>query len=481
MNLSDFSAIIPEIIIAVTALVILVLDFVRPKQEKDFLAYLGLLGLSIAFFAVAKMWGNNRIVFEQLFILDSFSIFLKMIFIVVAMLTFLISSSYLKVRGINFTEYYVLILLSLVGMMVLVSGANFITFYVGLELLSMSLYILSGFMREDVRSNEASVKYFLVGIFASAVMLYGISLLYGITGTTDFKMIGAYLAESGGISNPGLILAMVLLIAGFGFKIAAVPFHMWAPDVYEGAPTPVTAFMSVGPKAAGLAVLLRVLVTAIISLNINWMIILWALSVMSMTLGNIMAIAQTSIKRMLAYSSIAHVGYMLVAVVTVGYSTEPGLGSILFYLLAYAFMNIGAFGILILLGRKKGVGRNLEDFSGLNQKYPLMAIVMSVFMLSLAGIPPTSGFMGKFWIFTAAVKTGFIWLAVIGVLNSALSAFYYLRVILTMYMKEPVKELAISWDSGLLNLALLIAIFFTLLMGLFPGPFIELAQRSIMM
>jgi NADH-quinone oxidoreductase subunit N len=355
------------------------------------------------------------------------------------------------------------------------SGADLLTIFLGLEIMSISLYVLAGYKRDNMRSNEASLKYFLLGAFATGFLLYGIAMLYGATGTTNIKGIAEFLSNNPALSNPMIVAGSSLLIVGLGFKVACVPFHKWAPDVYEGAPTPVTAFMSAGPKAAALAAFMRIFLVSLPEIEPKWSIILWVLAVLTMTVGNLVAIAQTNIKRMLAYSSIAHAGYALIAIIVGGSS---GTSSLLFYMLAYSFMNLGAFAVIIVLGKKGEENSNIEDLSGLGYKHPLLAVTMCIFMFSLAGIPPLVGFMGKFYIFSAAIKSGFLVLTIIGVVNSVISVYYYLRVTVVMYMKKPIREFAPLSLSPFILLALLITIFGTIFLGIFPSKIIAFAQNS---
>ncbi len=398
-------------------------------------------------------------------------------FLIVAFLTILASLGYTKREGIDLGEYYVLVLFATVGMMLMASGVNLLIIFLGLEVMSISIYVLAGIMRDDTRSVEAAFKYFLLGAFASAFLLYGIALTYASTGTLDLAGIGEVLTKQAWISSlPIVIIGLALLIIGFGFKIALVPFHMWTPDVYEGAPTSITAFMATGVKAAGFAAFVRVFFYALPNLQAYWTQIMWILAVATMTVGNIIALSQTNIKRMLAYSSIAHAGYIMVAFVA---GNELGKSSILFYLLAYVFMNIGAFTVVILLGKKGEENTQLADYAGVGFKHPLLAASMSIFMLSLAGVPPMAGFMAKFYVFSAAVKAKYYWLAVIGVLNSAVAAYYYLRVLIYMYFREPERELAVGAFSPAAVLAVIISVWGVLQIGILPSTFLALAQRSV--
>jgi len=404
--------------------------------------------------------------------IDGFATFFKLVFLLSAVMTVLMSGSYLRVEGVRAGEYCFLILCATLGMMFMASGVDLITLFIGLETMAIAFYILAGFLKPSERSNEAAVKYFLLGAFSLGLLLYGMSLLYGATGTTSLNEIASTLA--GGERSLVLILALILIGAGMGFKIAAVPFHMWAPDVYEGAPTPVTAFLSVGSKAASFAMLLRIFFVGLPFLVSDWQTLFWVLAAITMTVGNIAAITQTNTKRMLAYSSIAHAGYVLVGVVA---GTERGITATLVYLWVYLFMQLGAFAIISMLRRQDVVGDELKDLSGLYFRKPFAAIAMLIFMLSLGGIPPTAGFMGKVWVFGAAIDQGFIWLAVIGVVNSAISLYYYYRVIVFMWLKEETLGSDIEMSPAMatvLGIAVVGSIFF----GIFPDMLFDHAQTA---
>ncbi len=474
----NWNVIGPEMILTLTAIVLLLLTGFARKQGQGAIPILSLIGVGLSLVFCFSLWGQSQYAFNRMVVLDNYSLFLKAIFLVTAGLTILMSIRFLKIEEHEFGEYYILLLFATVGMMFMASAADLIIVFLGLETFSLAVYVLAGFFRTNPKSNESSLKYFLLGAFSTGFLLYGIALLYGATGTTNLKGIYDFLRRADLFTDPLLLIGMGLLIVGFGFKVASVPFHMWTPDVYEGAPASVTAFMAVGPKAAGFAAFLRVFLYSLSSLQGEWVWILWVLAVLTMTLGNVVAIAQNNIKRMLAYSSIAHAGYILVAMVA---ASELGTASILYYLLAYAFMNLGAFGVVILYGRKGEENIQIADYSGMASRYPLLAAAMAIFMFSLAGIPPTAGFVGKFYIFSAAVKAGYVGLAVIGVLNSALSVYFYLRVTVMMYMRSPDKEPAGSLDfaPGMV-LALLIAVFFTLQMGIFPADYLRLARQSVL-
>jgi NADH-quinone oxidoreductase subunit N len=377
----------------------------------------------------------------------------------------------------NHGELYPLILFTVVGMMLMASGTDLMTIFLGLEVMSVSLYILAGFNRANKKSNEAGLKYFLLGAFSTGFLLYGMALIYGATGTTRLYKIAAIVGQMTLPSaNIMLVAGMLLMMTGFAFKIAAAPFHMWTPDVYEGAPTPMTAFMSAGPKAAGFAALLRLFLVALPTLQVEWSQVLWVLAVLTMTVGNITALRQDNIKRLLAYSSIAHAGYALV-----GFAAGNGTGTagILFYMLSYAFMNIGAFAIVILVAKKGETNGDVKDFAGLGFKRPLLALVMTIFLFSLAGVPPMAGFIGKFYLFSGAIQKGYIWLAVIGVLNSAASVYYYLRIMVYMYMKEPTENFEWAQLTAPVSLALVIAVAGTLILGIVPSYVLEYAQLAV--
>jgi NADH-quinone oxidoreductase subunit N len=361
-------------------------------------------------------------------------------------------------------------------MMLMAAGTHLIVIFLGLETMSISIYILAGMLREDRKSVESAFKYFLLGAFATGFLLYGIAFLYGATGSLYLKDIASYIASKKLLDNPMLLMSLAFLTIGFGFKIASVPFHMWTPDVYEGAPTSITAFMATGVKAAGFSALIRVFFTALPEFRPDWTSIMWLIAVATMTVGNIIAISQNNIKRMLAYSSIAHAGYILVAFVA---GNKSGTSGILFYLMAYAFMNLGAFTCVILLGKKGEENILITDYAGVGFKYPLLAASMTIFLLSMAGIPPLGGFMAKFYIFSAAVEAKFYWLAILGVLNSAISVYYYLRVTVLMYFRESEREITGLQFSPAPVIALILALIGTFYMGIFPANVLSFAQKSI--
>ncbi len=473
----DLLLIAPEIIVTAFGFLVLLLDVFFPKGErKGYLGVISLIGILFAGFYTVPQMGSVRSGFEGMFISDGYALFFKLTFLIIAFLTVLISISYIHREMIEFGEYYALILFATLGMMLMAAGSHLITIFLGLETMSISIYILAGMMREDKRSVEAALKYFLLGAFATGFLLYGIALIYGATGSLYLKDIATYVASKNLLRSPMLLMSLVFLTIGFGFKIASVPFHMWTPDVYEGAPTSITAFMATGVKAAAFSALVRVFFSALPAFRADWTSIMWVICIATMTVGNIVAISQTNIKRMLAYSSIAHAGYILVAFVA---GNDLGTSGILFYLMTYAFMNIGAFTVVILLGKKGEENTLISDYAGIGFKYPLLAASMTIFLFSMAGIPPLGGFMAKFYIFSAAVKSKFYWLAIIGVLNSAVSVYYYLRVTVLMYFRESEREITGLQFSPASVIALILAVIGTLYMGIFPANVLSLAQRSI--
>jgi len=473
----DLYLIAPEIVVTAFGFLVLLVDVFTPKAErKSYLGIISLIGIILAFLFTLPQIGSIKTGFGGMFTSDGFALFFKVLFLIIAFLTTLISMGYVQREGIEFGEYYALIHFSTLGMMLMAAGTHLITIFLGLETMSISIYILAGMMREDKRSIEAAMKYFLLGAFATGFLLYGIALLYGATGSLHLKEVASYIASKNLLKNPMLLMSLVFLTIGFGFKIASVPFHMWTPDVYEGAPTSITAFMATGVKAAGFSALLRVFFSALPGFRPDWTSIMWLIAVATMTVGNLVAISQENIKRMLAYSSIAHAGYILVAFVA---GNDLGTSGILFYLMAYAFMNIGAFTVVILLGKKGEENTLITDYAGVGFKYPLLAASMTIFLLSMAGIPPLGGFMAKFYVFSAAVKSKFYWLVIIGVLNSAVSVYYYLRVTVLMYFREPEREIVGLQFSPASVFALIVAVVGTLYMGIFPANVLSFAQKSI--
>jgi NADH-quinone oxidoreductase subunit N len=452
----------------------LLVDLIPGDQKRFRLAGVGLVGVLIALVISFSQWGAiSSDAFYGLVAADKFSIFFNILFLLICGITILLSVNYTQLGGRGQGEYYSLLLLSTFGYMFMAAGSDLITIFVSLEILSLAVYILSGFIRENLKSGEAAFKYFLLGAFSSTIFLFGIAHVYGTVGDTNLESIAAYLAKGG--PSPLFLVAMGMLIVGFGFKMAVVPFHMWTPDVYEGAPTSVTAFMSVGTKAAAFAAFLRVFLGFMEPLQTEWVPIIWTMAVATMVVGNVVAIRQQNIKRMLAYSAIAHAGYILVAVVA---GNSLGSSSILYYLAIYSFMNLGAFGVVLILEREQEGNLLVTDYQGLAYQRPVLGLAMAVFLFSLAGIPPTGGFIGKFYLFRAAVSAGHIGLVIIAVLCSAIGLYYYLRVIVYMYMYEPEKEAIEGRIPVLSAVALIIAAIVVIQMGVLPDWFLNQAQLS---
>ena len=470
----NWHMLMPELIIVMTFVIVMIFDLIRSIQ-KSVLAWVTIIGSAIALWASAEMLNAGVIgnEFNGMIRVDRFSMFFNIIFLVSTILVTLISINYLDREDKRQGEYYVLILLATLGMMLMASGNELIVVFLGLELMSLSLYVLAGYFRSVQVSSEAGMKYLLLGAFASGFFLYGIALIYGGAGTTSIPDIASELKAGG--KSPLMLAGMFLLIVGFGFKVALVPFHQWAPDVYEGAPTTIAAFISAGPKAAGFAAFLRIFMGALESLQPEWNVVVVILAALTMTVGNVIATAQSNIKRMLAYSSVAHAGYVLVGLAA---ANKDGISSAMLYLLIYCVMNIGAFAAVILARTEDGENLKIADYAGLGFRKPLLALFMTIMLLSLAGFPPTAGFVGKFYVFRSAVDAGQIWLVVIAAINTAISAFYYLRVVVTMYMKEPEEELDFHAYPKLLVFALLIITIGVVLIGVLPSYFLEPAQIS---
>lgn len=459
----DYLLILPELVLVAVALAVLLVDlWLRDKRP---LAYLGFAGIMVAMLAVIPSLGKSEELFGRMVAVDGYSNFFRLVFLVIAALTFLYAAEYVEKTGIHAGEFYLLLLSATLGMSFMALTRDLILIYLGLELSSISTYVLAGMLRRDPRSHEASIKYFLTGALASAILLFGMSLIYGLTGSTHLGDVAAAAADG---MRPLLVAAMVLLVGGFGFKIAAAPFHMWSPDTYEGAPTPVTAFLSVGPKAATLAALVRVFVEGLPYVQLEWSLVFAVLAVVSMTLGNVTALLQKNIKRMLAYSSIAHVGYILVGMAV---ASSGGVAAILYYVLAYTFMNVGAFVVVIQLSNA-GIGEELDDYDGLSLRAPFASAALVVFFLSLIGIPFTAGFFGKFFLFSAAIVGGYTWLAVAIALNSAISVGYYFGVVRHMYLLPPREERPVRAAPGV-QLALVLTMIGTLGIGLYSEYFLR--------
>lgn len=480
----NWQLLMPELVIALTLIIVLVFDLFD-SISKTVLGWMTIVGAGIALWVSIQMHqaGTVGVEFNGMFKVDSFSLFFNIIFLVSTILVVLISMGYLDRGDRKQGPYYLLILLATLGMMLMAAGNELIIVFLGLELMSLSLYVLAGYFRESPASSEAGMKYLLLGAFASAFFLYGIALIYGGVGTTSVPEIAQAITVDD--KSPLLLAGMFLLVVGFGFKVAIVPFHQWAPDVYEGAPTTIAAFISAGPKAAGFAAFLRIFMEALPNLQVEWSGVLILLAMLTMTVGNVIAIAQTNIKRMLAYSSIAHAGYVLIGLAAAGAAAaneaarSEGISSAILYLLIYCVMNIGAFGAVILAKTEDGESLMISDYAGLGTRKPLLAMFMSVMLLSLAGFPPTAGFVGKFYIFKSAIGSELYLLVIVGAINTAISAFYYLRVVVTMYMREPEEELEFTPYASTLVIGLVIAAIGVLLIGVLPSLMLTPAQNSV--
>jgi NADH-quinone oxidoreductase subunit N len=441
MTLAELTAnlakILPLVIVIVWACALLLVDLFIPKERKAWTAILAAVGMLIAMgFSIAQT-GINTEAFEGMIQVDGFGQFLTILVLGSGLVAVMLSYDYLTRLDIQHGEYYVLLMFSISGMILMALAADLIVIFLALELLSIPLYVLAGFARPRPESEEAAIKYFLLGAFASGFLVYGVAIVFGATGYTGLNDI-FQAVQSGSVDLTLLAVGAALILVGLGFKVAAVPFHMWTPDVYQGAPSSVTAFMAVGAKVGGFAALMRIFVSSFGVLAVDFTGVLWGLAALTMILGNVVAIAQKNIKRMLAYSSIAQAGYILMALVPYGQEDVIGgaIAAALFYLLAYAFMNFAAWAVVITLEKAEGKGLEIQDYSGLGRKYPILAAIMTVSMLSFTGVPPTLGFVGKFYLFRAVVDGGFVGLALIGVLTSLVSAYYYLRVVVNMYMRS---------------------------------------------
>ncbi len=474
---ADLVALLPELTLTAAALVVLLAGVAGSGRRHGGLAVLAVASVGAAAIALkiaVDASDAGRVFFSGMFVLDHFAVFFKVLFLLTAALAVLMSLDYLARHDYRPGEYHSLVLLATVGMMVMASGTNLASIYVGLELMALSTYVLAGYFRREVKSHEAASKYFVLGALSSGVLVYGLSLLYGELGTLDLAAMAAALRA--GENTPALLTGLALLACGFLFKVAAVPFHMWTPDVYEGAPTPITAFMSVGPKAAAFAMFLRVFLGGLESLAPYWVWLVGGSAAATMIWGNLAALTQDNVKRMLAYSSIAHAGYALLGLLA---GSELGVQSVLFYMLVYLVSNLGAFGFVILLESRGYAGETVADYAGLARRQPLAAFGMLLFLLSLGGIPPTAGFMGKLYVFAAAVNAGYVWLVVVAVLMSAVSLYYYLRIAMQMYLREPAEEegaevVTARWTARAIGACGV----FVLVIGVYPAPFAAAARAT---
>ncbi len=473
-SINSLLTIAPLLTVIITGMIVLMVDLGLPRDRKSPLVAISAIGLIVAaYFCGSVLWTRGLTGFNGTIVADDFAVLFQFILIVVAMISIFLSERYIQLKGINYGEYYALLLFSTSGAMLMAASRELITIFVGLEILSIALYILSGFARTEAKSEESAMKYFLLGSFSSAFFLYGIALVYGGTGTTRLDTL-AHMPVAA-LATKYTVAGIALLIVGLGFKAAIVPFHSWTPDVYEGAPTSVTAFMSAGAKAGAFAAFIRITI-ALLPLSVVFHSVLWVMAIATMIVGNILAVVQTNIKRMLAYSSIAHAGYILVGLLS---QNTDGHAGVLFYVMAYTFMNLGAFGVLILLARRGDELNTIEDLQGLASRQPGAAALMALFMLSLGGIPPTAGFMGKFYLFIAAVHAHQYALAVIGLVASVIGVFYYLRVIASMYFLPAKRDFPTGspfrFAPGA-DVAVIFCALMTLILGIYSGGLINIAR-----
>jgi NADH-quinone oxidoreductase subunit N len=480
MTLAQFVPFLPEIFLAVAGFVVLLLGVPLGRSGVRPLSLIGVASLAVTgvlVWLVGRPVEGPALILGDMLVVDQFAVFFKLLVVVAGMVAILLAAGYLERFGYGGGEYVSLILFATVGMFVMASGASLASLYVGLELMALSVYVLVGYFKLEVKSNEGAVKYFVLGAASSAILLYGISLVYGSLGTLDLHTIRVSLIEVPS-SNPMLVLGMVLVCFGMLFKVAAVPFHVWTPDAYEGAPTPVTAFISVAPKAAAFAMFMRLFFDAFAAGIDHWRVVLWVASAATMIYGNVAALTQDNVKRMLAYSSIAHAGYALMGLVAFN---QMGAWALMMYMLVYAFMNLGAFGFVILLESKGYAGEVIEDYSGLARRHPGAALGMLIFMLALAGIPPTAGFMGKLYLFAAAVEGGYVILTVIAVIMSAVSLYYYFRIVVQMYLRDgeeedaqPAELLSDRWAEVMIAVCVVV----TMVIGVWPAPVVGWAKSA---
>jgi NADH-quinone oxidoreductase subunit N len=475
MNTSAFDAVVPVICVSLAGLFAMLAEAFRGRGEKMPIGGLAIIGLLGAGVASVLLWDRNASSFGVV-TADNFALFVNLVLVVVGILTVVFSADTVERDGLPVGEYYALVLFAIVGMMLMAQANDLLLMFLALETMSIAVYVLTGLRRDQANATEAAFKYFLLGAFASSFFLYGIAFIYGVTGTTHLERAGAAIAAQSMADNPMLLMAVGLLIVGFAFKVAAVPFHMWSPDAYEGAPTVVTGFMSTGVKAAAFAAFARVFLSALGPLVDDWTPVLWVIAVLTMVVGTVVGVSQTSIKRMLAYSSIAHAGYLLVAIIA---GNDVGKASLLFYLASYAVTNVAAFGIIALLGSRERANDELRDYAGLAHSHPALAALLTVFLLSLGGFPPTAGFIAKWYTFSAAVGEGYYGLAIIGMLSSVVSVYFYLRIVVMMYMTERDARPVPPPVRGLAMAGLVLSMLAVLYLGVLPAQVISWAEQSI--
>jgi NADH-quinone oxidoreductase subunit N len=474
---ANWQVALPALVVVATAMVVMTADLFSTGEDRDGLAVLGITGLVAAACVAGWLWtaGGPPGGFQDTLRADRYALFFTVLLCAGSVLTLLLSVDYLRQQPLPAGEYYTLVLLSTAGMIFLAAANDLVVIFLALEIMSVAVYVLAGLLRHESRSTEAALKYFLLGAFASGFLLYGIAFFYGATGSTRLAPIATFIAQHG--LEPLTLLGVALVLVGFAFKVALIPFHVWTPDVYEGAPTSVTAFMAVGVKTAAFAAFARVFMSTLGGVSASWTALLWVMAALTMTVGNVTALRQRNVKRMLAYSSIAHAGYALVGLVA---ASKAGGAALLFYLAVYGFMTLGAFGVVIALGRRGEPNEDLRDFAGVAFRHPILGLAMTVFMLSLAGIPPTAGFAGKFALFSAAIEAGDVGLVVIGVLNSVVSVYYYLGVLVQMYMADGTRVVDAPTSRPSLLTTILVAAAATLLIGILPAGPMELARLSFL-
>lgn len=472
----QFWLLLPEITLVVAGCLVLLIGTAGRDRAGATLTMFSLLATLALVVWVQSEVPDSKLILAGLFVIDRFALFWKVLFLIATGLTVVFSESFLARDNYRASEYYALLLFATCGMLLMVSGFSLLSIWIALELMALSSYVLVGYFKRELRSNEAALKYFVLGALSSGILLYGISLLYGATGTVQLAELAAALPGVASESGVILTLGWLLLTIGLLFKVAAVPFHVWTPDVYVGAPTPVTGYLAVASKAASFAILVRILFQGLPAAAVDWQWLLAAVAIVTMIWGNLAALTQTNVKRMLAYSSIAHAGYVLIGVLA---ATDEGLWAVIFYLLAYSFITLGAFGTVILLEQREYAGETYADYAGLARRSPILAAMMLVFMIALTGIPPTGGFVGKIYLFAAAVEAGWIWVAVVGVLTSAVSLYYYLGIVVYMYLREGDEATPAPLRSPALVGAVACCAVVTVILGLVPGPLIELAKNSL--
>jgi NADH-quinone oxidoreductase subunit N len=477
MSIADLSVIAPLVAAVLVAGAIVLADLVKPGST-PLAVGVGLLGLGIVAALVVWAGATPGTAFGGSYRVDDLTTFLQLVFVAIVALTILFGPDYLVPRGLPVAEFAAILVFALSGAMLIAASADLLVLFLGLELMVIPGYLLAGFHKRDALSTEGAIKYFLLGSFSSAIFLFGLAFVWGLTGSTriaDVATVLGGIVEGQATLSPGLAMGLAFLTTGVAFKIAAVPFHYWTPDAYQGSPTPITGYLSTLPKVGAFALILRVFGEALGPLRAEWLIVIFVLAALTMTLGNLVALTQDNVKRMLAYSSIAHTGYMLVGLAAYADGQIEGLEGLLFYSAAYAFMNLGAFAVVAALQKRPGVTSRLETFAGLGRREPLLGILMVLFLLSLTGIPPTAGFFAKAYVILAAVQGGgwLTLLAVIAVLNAAAAAFYYLRVVVYMYMRDPEGDAAPVAHGALLRLGLAVTAVMTVALGLFPGPFLQ--------